>query len=122
MTMLLTLSILLTGPATDISGTWQMGLELEHVIPVALVLAQEGTSVTGTVTMPPHGNGQRQEVKLSGELIDGTLKLSGVLDEDHPDQTVALTGRLQDDGSLAGTVSARGHDMKWTAERLRGPQ
>jgi len=118
MTMFLTLFVLLTAPV-DISGTWQMGLELEHVIPVALVLTQDGTSVTGTLTMPPHGNGQRQEVKLSGELIDGTLKLSGVIDEARQNETVVLTGRLQDDGSLAGSVSVRDHDMSWTAERLK---
>ena len=120
MTSMLAVLLLSIATAADVTGTWQMGLELEHVIPVALVLTQDGTSVVGTVTMPPRGDGQRQEVKLSGELVDGTLKLSGTFDGTN--ETVVLTGTLQEDGSLAGTISAHNHDMRWTAERLRGPK
>ena len=35
-----------------VTGTWNMGLQGDHVIPVALVLKQDGTKVTGTIAMP----------------------------------------------------------------------
>jgi hypothetical protein len=38
-------------PAT-ITGTWNMGLEGDHVIPVALVLKQDGPTLTGTIALP----------------------------------------------------------------------
>ncbi len=37
---------------TSLTGTWNMGLQGGHVIPVALVLKQEGTTLSGTVALP----------------------------------------------------------------------
>ena len=38
--------------APDVTGTWNMGLQAGHVVPVALVLKQDGKVVTGTIAMP----------------------------------------------------------------------
>ena len=38
--------------SAGLTGTWNMGLQGGHVIPVALVLKQDGDSLTGVVSMP----------------------------------------------------------------------
>ena len=50
----------------NLTGTWNMGLEGDHVIPVALVLKQDGRNLTGTIALPTQNAGNRVEVKLSG--------------------------------------------------------
>src|SRR5205085_12180436 len=39
-------------PPPNVTGTWQMGLQGGHVVPVALVLKQDGKVVTGTIALP----------------------------------------------------------------------
>ena len=121
---LLSLVITLTGLAGDpatVTGTWQMGLQGDHVVPVALVLKQEGTHVVGKILMPS-SNGDRHEVELAGEFVDGKLTLASteeVMLRSHDGEsktTLRLSGRLEDDGSLSGTFMDH---MPWTAERLK---
>ncbi len=38
--------------AATAAGTWNMGLQGGHVVPVALVLTQDGSAAAGTVAMP----------------------------------------------------------------------
>ena len=38
--------------APNLTGTWNMGLQGQHVIPVALTLDQKGRKVTGVILMP----------------------------------------------------------------------
>src|SRR5262245_61443954 len=57
----------------DVTGTWQMNLEGDHVVPVALVLKQSDSVVTGTITLPTQNAGQHVTVDLTGKLIDGKL-------------------------------------------------
>ena len=105
-------------PAT-VAGTWNMGLQHEHVIPTALVLEQQGKAVTGTIALPTQHIGQRIEVRLSGEFVDGTLKLSGTVENAKEPTTIQLSAKLQDDGSLEGTLGMHDHTVPWTAERLK---
>ena len=39
--------------STSLTGTWNMGLQGGHVIPVALVLKQDGEALTGVVSQEP---------------------------------------------------------------------
>src|SRR4249920_3610111 len=80
-------------PAT-ITGTWNMGLEGDHVIPVALVLKQDGHTLTGTIALPTQNAGSRVEVKLSGEFADGAFKLSGTVEGAKEPTTLAISGKL----------------------------
>src|SRR5262245_42861295 len=124
--MLSLISIALTGliaaadPAT-VSGTWQMGLQGDHVVPVALVLKQEGTHVTGSILMPA-SNGERREIELVGDFIDGKLSLASTAEvtmrthDGESKATLKLAGKLEEDGSMSGTFMDR---MPWTAERLK---
>jgi hypothetical protein len=106
----------------NVTGTWNMGLEGDHVIPVALVLKQDGRKLTGTIALPTQNAGNRVEVKLSGEFVDAAFKLSGTVEGAKEPTTVAITGKLLDDGSMEGKFEMPGHGhgtMSWTAERLK---
>jgi hypothetical protein len=106
----------------SITGTWNMGLEGDHVIPVALVLKQDGQKLTGTIALPTQNAGNRVEVKLTGEVADGAFKLSGTVEGAKEPTTLAISGKLLEDGSMEGKFEMPGHGhgaMSWTAERLK---
>jgi hypothetical protein len=105
--------------APTLTGTWNMGVQHDHVIPTALVLKQEGKTVTGTIALPTQHAGQRVEVELTGEFADGSLTLSGTVQGAAEPTTLALTATLKDDGSLEGRLSMGDHNLPWTAERLK---
>jgi hypothetical protein len=115
---LLVSATLLAAPSSDISGTWNMGLQGDHVIPTALVLKQDGTSVTGTIAIPVRV-GERVDVPISGEFKGTALKLSGQMDAAKEPMTIEIAGELKDDGSMEGTLVTHGHNLTWTAERLK---
>ncbi len=105
----------------DVTGVWNMSLQFDHVVPVGMELAQDGSKVTGKILLPTQ-KGDRYEVALSGSFVDGTLKLSGVSEEKSNSGELRLEATLDEDGMLSGTISmaAGGHGgMKWTAERLK---
>ena len=106
----------------NISGTWNMGVEGDHVIPVALVLKQDGKKLTGTIALPTQNAGQRVDVALSGELADRSFTLSGTVEGAKESTKLDISGKLLDDGSMEGTFVMPGHghgSMSWTAERLK---
>lgn len=106
----------------SVAGTWNMGLQGGHVVPVALVLKQDGKTVTGTIAMPTQHVGERKEIDLTGEFTSGALKLSGVVEGAAEATTIEVEGTLQDDGSMEGTLSLIAKETRrvpWTAERLK---
>jgi len=108
----------------SLTGTWQMGLQGGHVIPVALVLEQNGESLTGTISMPTQRIGQTVDVALKGELAKGAFKLSGAVEGAKDPTTIEISGALNDEGMLEGRVVMSGAsgphgDMPYTAERLK---
>jgi hypothetical protein len=68
------------GDAKTLTGTWNMGLQGGHVIPVALVLEQKGTLLTGTLTMPTQNAGQTVDVALKGEFANAALSIAGTVE------------------------------------------
>src|SRR5437763_10081717 len=84
--------------APGLTGTWQMGLQAGHVIPVALVLKQDGEALSGTVSMPTQKIGQTIDVALKGDLANGAFKLSGSVEGAKDPTTIELTGKLTDEG------------------------
>src|SRR5882724_1381407 len=65
---------------TSLTGTWNMGLQGGHVIPVALVFKQDGPTLTGTVTLPTQHAGQTVDVALTGEIANGEFTVSGTVE------------------------------------------
>ena len=106
----------------NLTGTWNMGLQGGHVVPVALVLKQDGATLTGTVAMPTQHVGERKEIELKGRFEGGTMKLSGAVDGAAEPTTIEIEGTLQEDGSMEGTLAMIAKETRrvpWTAERLK---
>jgi hypothetical protein len=74
-----------TKKADGLTGTWNMGLQGGHVIPVALVLTQEGETLTGVVSMPTQKIGQTVDIPLKGALASGAFSLSGTVEGEGSD-------------------------------------
>lgn len=111
-------TILLLADAS-VTGTWNMGLQGDHVIPTALVLKQDGHDVTGTIALPTQNIGQRVEVKLTGTFADNVLRLSGDVEHAKEPTTIEIQGHFADEGDLEGTIAVHGRSIPWTAERLK---
>ena len=110
--------------APSLTGTWNMGLEGGHVIPVALVLKQDGATLTGTISMPTQRIGTTVDVALKGEIGDAAFTLSGSVEGAKDPTTIEIKGKLNDEGMLEGRVVMSGAqgphgDMPYTAERLK---
>jgi hypothetical protein len=104
---------------TSVTGTWNMGLQGGHVIPVALVLKQEGTTLSGTVALPTQHTAQPVEVPLTGQIANGVFTVSGTVEGAKEPTKLQIKGRLTDEGTLDGTVAMQDHEMPYTAERLK---
>ena len=107
-----------------LTGTWNMGLQGGHVIPVALVLKQDGDALSGTISMPTQNIGQTVDVALKGDIADGSFTLSGAVESAKDPTTIEIKGKLNDEGMLEGRVVMSGAqgphgDMPYTAERLK---
>src|SRR3954469_21000537 len=96
---------LVADAAPTLTGTWNMGLQGGHVVPVALVLKQEGNTLTGTISMPTQHVGERKDIELTGQFESGVLKLAGANGGAAEPTRIAVEGRLQGDGSRAGTLA-----------------
>ena len=109
---------------TSLTGTWNMGLQGGHVIPVALVLTQNGEALTGVISMPTQKIGQTVDVALKGTLAHSSFTLTGSMEGPKEPVTIEITGKLNDEGMLegTGTMGGRGEghrDLPYTAERLK---
>jgi hypothetical protein len=110
--------------APSLTGTWNMGLQGGHVIPVALVLKQDGATLTGTISMPTQRIGTTVDVALKGDIADAAFTLSGSVEGAKDPTTIEIKGKLNDEGMLEGQVVMSGAqgphgDMPYTAERLK---
>lgn len=100
-----------TAAAPTVSGSWSLAVDSPHgAATMGLVLKQDGTKVTGTFA-----SGHSPDMALEGEFVDGTLKVETT---EGGDGKIIFTGKLKDDGSLAGYLSSPMGDMKWTATRV----
>jgi hypothetical protein len=111
----LVLTTVVAAAAPGVSGTWNLAVDSPHgSAAMALVLEQDGTKVTGTFA-----SGHSPDMAVEGEFVDGTLKLETA---DGGDGKITFTGKLKDDGTLAGYLSSPMGDMKWTAARAPAPK
>ncbi len=119
-----------TKPA-PMAGTWNVSIIGDHVIPVALVLEQDGASLKGTLMM------MGKDIPMAGELTGSSFTLAGkaaVAMQQHAgappsgaaassapaaSTSLKLTGTITENGTLAGEFASPNGAMKFTAERLR---
>ena len=104
-----------TGAEQNVNGTWTLNAE-GYVLP--MTLHQDGTRLSGTLH-GPHG-----PFPLVGEFKKGRIHFAGTSDgggirhdDDSNEIDVAAIGRLQPDGSLAGTMVTTVGDFTWQATR-----
>lgn len=104
-----------TAAEQNVSGAWTLVAE-GYVLP--MTLQQDGTRLTGTLH-GPHG-----PFPLAGEFKKGRIHFAGTSDgggirhdDDSNEIDVAAIGRLQPDGSLAGTMVTTVGDFTWRATR-----
>ena len=104
-----------TGADQNVSGTWTLLAE-GYVLP--MTLHQDGTRLTGTLQLT-HG-----PLPIVGEFKKGRIHFAGTSDgggirhdDDSNEIDVAAIGRLQPDGSLAGTIVSTVGDFTWRATR-----
>jgi len=103
----------------NVAGVWQLNVDGGHVIQVGMELKQDGEKLSGTILMPTRNFGQRREVPLTGTLIDDALTLSGEAENASDDTAkVSISGTLEKDGTMKGTLSAGSHQAAWTGQRL----
>ena len=106
------LSLVTAAPAATVAGTWSLSVDSPHgAMKMALVLKQDGTKVTGTFS-----SGHAADQSVEGEFSGATLKLQTKGGDDH---AITFSATLKEDDTLAGFLSSRVGDMKWTAERLK---
>ena len=108
----------------SLTGTWNMGLQGGHVIPVALVLKQDGETLSGTISMPTQKIGVTVDVALKGDIAQGAYTLTGAVENAKEPTTIEIKGKLNDEGMLEGHLTMTGAGgphggMDYTAERLK---
>ena len=108
-------------PAVDLAGTWNMGLQGDHVVPVALVIEQTGHELKATLTI------MQRDIHFTGSLVDRTATLRSVEKvaigrHGGPGEPAfaTLTATLRAGGLLDGELSAGERPaVKLSGERLR---
>lgn len=107
MVMLLVTASSLFARPKNVAGMWTLLVTDQGSY--AMVLAQKGKTITGSID-GPHGL-----IQLRGEFANGQLKVAGT------SQAIQLsaTGSLRADGSLAGSITSNVGDMAWTAVRAK---
>jgi len=108
-----------TAETPNVTGTWNMGLQGGHVVPVALTLEQNGTAVSGVILLPTQRSGERLEIQLKGELAGVVLTLSGAVDGGGDHASIEIAGTVNDDGTMEGTLKGPHGTVSWSAERLK---
>lgn len=100
-------------PSVDVTGTWQGIVDTgDQEIGIQLTLAQEGATVTGSLTSP-FGEGRVSEGSVSGNELSLVVVL-GVMD-------VTLSGSVTGD-EITGDGSSPQGSFSWKATRTAGPE
>jgi hypothetical protein len=109
------------GPLTDqteaksIAGAWNMTSQgPQGAMESALVLKLDGRKVTGTLT------GQFGEIPVQGDFDGSKLSFAMSIDAGGGAMSIAFTGSIKADGSLAGSFDFGQGGMAWTAVRAKG--
>jgi opacity protein-like surface antigen len=98
--------------APSVAGRWTMAVDggPHGNVTMGLTLSQDGSKVTGTFTSP-HG-----DMNVAGEFVEGQLKIATTAGGD--DEKIYFEARLNDDGTLSGSISSPMGDMKWKGTRV----
>ena len=101
--------------SSNVSGTWAVSAEGYEL---SMTLQQEGPRLTGTMqithgTFPIVGEFRRGRIHFAGVSDGGGIRHDG----DSNELDIAAIGRVQPDGTLAGTMVSAVGDFTWRAIR-----
>ena len=95
----------------SLGGTWSVSVP-DHDLTVHMELEQEGHNVSGNFMIPEHGDlfvlGQFSGEAFELEAVEGSY------------MQLTITGQIQADGTLAGSLTGDIGNMGWTAHRVHG--
>jgi len=105
------ISVFSRTPATDISGTWQLSVDLEnggHGDPT-FVFKQDKETLTGTYSGP------LGEHTVTGKVTDKTAVFSFQFENDGETHTATYTATIESPTKMSGTLDISGGPKgKWT--------
>jgi len=101
----------------SVTGTWNLSVKSDHVIPIGMEITQEGSKIKGTLMLP---NG---DFDLTGDFDGKVLTVNGTQENAGGEQgktaKVSFSGTLNEDGTLSGEFKSPHGMMPYTAERLK---
>jgi hypothetical protein len=77
------------------------------------------TTMIAVLALAAGLSAQTVDVPLTGEIANGAFTVSGTVEGAKEPTKIEIKGTLTDEGTLDGTVAMQGHDMPYTAERLK---
>lgn len=100
--------------SATVEGNWTMSLDgPQGPMQIALVLKQEGTKITGSMTS------QMGETSLEGTYEGGKLAFGIYFEGPNGAMEIYFAAELKEDGTLAGSLSGPMGDLPWVAERVK---
>ena len=105
-----------TKDTADLSGAWTVSLQLDQVSATpSLALKQDGEKLTGTYTSQQYG-----KFPLTGTVKGADVSFSVTLNIEGNSITGTYTGKVQADGTMAGSADIGGMmSGTWTATRAK---
>ena len=100
----------------SVAGKWTISMANDQgPMSAGMALTQNGAKVAGTFTSDHTG-----EVPVEGEFANGTLMFAiDVHGDSGASMHVDFTGKMKDDGTLAGTLKGPMGEMTWTGTRMK---
>ena len=99
-----------------VGGKWAISVVNDQgPMSASMTLTQNGAKITGTFT-----NDHTGEAPVEGEFANGTLTFAiDVHGDSGSAMHVDFTGKMKDDGTLAGTLKGPMGEMNWTGTRVK---
>jgi hypothetical protein len=120
---LMTVGAASTTSAADATGKWSWsrpGRQGGDPVKITLTLKQEGTKLTGKVSMPGR-QGAAQDTEISdGSVKDGTVAFSTVVERNGNKMTTKYSGKLEGDtikGKIESERNGQAQSRDWEAKR-----
>lgn len=102
--------------AASVGGKWTVSTQTDQgAMSSVLDLKQDGAKITGSLASEMGTN------DVAGEYTDGTLAFGLTMETGNGALELMFTGKVQADGSLAGTIDFGEGTLPFTATRVAAP-
>ncbi|HUG01525.1 MAG TPA: hypothetical protein VML95_06645 [Longimicrobiales bacterium] len=98
----------------SVDGKWTMDVQTDQgSMVVGVDFKSDGKKITGTISSP------QGDAPLVGEFEDGKIAFGISIDSPEGAMAIGFAGAMNDDGTLAGTLTGPFGDAPWTAARVK---